>query len=624
MVHFGSNKEREYTVVGRLRKAQLITTFGSGAIVDMPDCSVIIAGTNYWRNNSPILHEPNLQKLLRVSCFKEPYVSPDQDVIPKPDVPAFRFPYYHFCPDGKCGKLAPFWLFGDDKKNRTCSNGHQKRVIVPSRFLAGCENGHLEDFPYNWWVHRGHFSKCPAMDSRKESLRISFSDQTGGLESIVIHCTACGATRSMAGCMGKDALQGYRCRGKRPWLGGKDCNDPQPCECQMRTLHRGASNVYFPVTASALTIPPWSKKAHQEVSEKWDLIDAFLSGNQDDAAIKNFIQKLFNTSPFLLNADSLDNLVKDVKRRFEGKGVDCFDRNLREEEYNVFCMGTYEDENDLQFRTVRENVSGILSDFIEDVVLVKRLREVLALRGFRRIFPEGSQKENGERPSDRHDDNYVSLSDDDQNWLPAIELLGEGIFVRLREDALLKWVSRYGDKYKSMKERLTSSGVKCDNFSPRYVLLHTLSHLLIRQLSLECGYSGAAIKERIYSTYPGSEVPMAGVLLYTSSSDSDGSLGGLVRKGKRDSFESTFMNMLQEASWCSSDPICINSSAQGYDALNYAACHACALLPETSCEMRNCLLDRASIIGTDEDRERGLFGTLLLREVEEDRKEGEF
>ena len=162
-----------------------------------------------------------------------------------------------------------------------------------------------------------------------------------------------------------------------------------------------------------------------------------------------------------------------------------------------------------------------------------------------------------------------------------------------------------------MRNRLYSSNVGCDNFSPRYVLLHTLSHLLIRQLSLECGYSGASIKERIYSTYPESSVSMAGILLYTSSPDSDGSLGGLVRKGLPESFESIFRNMLQEASWCSSDPICIESTAQGYDALNYAACHACALLPETSCEMRNCLLDRAAISGTLADRARGLFGALL-------------
>jgi len=138
-----------------------------------------------------------------------------------------------------------------------------------------------------------------------------------------------------------------------------------------------------------------------------------------------------------------------------------------------------------------------------------------------------------------------------------------------------------------------------------------LSHLLIRQLSVECGYSGASIKERIYSTYPDSSLKMSGILVYTSSSDSDGSLGGLVRNALPETFEMIFRNLLQEASWCSSDPICIESMAQGYDSLNYAACHACTLLPETCCEMRNCLLDRGAVVGSILDRSRGFFGDLF-------------
>lgn len=136
-LHFGSNREqaKPKKVVGRLRKTQLITTFGNGSIVDMPDYSVIMAGSNYWKDSSPILHEPNLEKLLKVSHFKEPYVSNSQDDEMTPDVPAFRFPYYHFCPDPNCGRLMPYWGFGD-VTDRSCANGHPKRNIVPSRFIA--------------------------------------------------------------------------------------------------------------------------------------------------------------------------------------------------------------------------------------------------------------------------------------------------------------------------------------------------------------------------------------------------------------------------------------------------------------------------------------------------------
>lgn len=611
-LHFGSNRDqaKPKKVVGRLRKTQLITTFGNGSIVDMPDYSVIMAGSNYWKDNSPVLHEPNLEKLLKVSCFKEPYVSNSQDDDMTPDVPAFRFPYYHFCPDPNCGRLMPYWGFGD-VTDRSCANGHPKRNIVPSRFIAACTNGHLEDFPYEWWVHYGNFSECPA-DKRNGALRISFSDETGGLDSIVIKCTACGKSRTMAGSMAKDALRGYSCHGKRPWLGSKkEYNDPVSCTAQLRVLQRGASNVYFSMTASALTIPPWSSKVQQEIAVRWEQIEDILDSNPDEYVLRAVVQSVFH-SLLEMQICTIDELISEIKKRYnDGNGGEYTKQNLLEDEYRVFCMGDYDDPEDVQFRIARATVPEFLEDYIEDIVLAKRLREVLALRGFRRITPEQPNADDDRFKGYHLSGDCVPLSDVELNWLPAIEMLGEGLFIKIREDALEEWEDAFENEYQPMRTRLEHSNVGCENFSARYVLLHTLSHLLIRQLSLECGYSGASIKERIYSTYPESDVKMAGILLYTSSSDSDGSLGGLVRKGLPESFEMIFRNMLQEASWCSSDPICIESHAQGYDSLNYAACHACSLLPETSCEMRNCLLDRAAVVGTIKDRERGFFGALL-------------
>lgn len=608
--HFGTNRNqsRQQKVVGQLRKTQLVTTFGSGAIVDMPDFSVIMAGTNYWKDNSPVLHEPNLEKLLKVSHFREPYVSDTQGDDLSPDIPAFRFPYYHFCPD--CGRLMPFWGFGDIS-DRSCAHGHSKRNIVPSRFIAACTNGHLEDFPYEWWVHYGDFSECPA-DKREGALRISFSDETGGLESIVIKCTACGKTRTMASSMSKEALIGYSCHGKRPWLGlKKEHYDPAPCTAPMRVLQRGASNVYFAITASALTIPPWSNKVQQEIAINWDRIEPVLASNPDDDTFRWVVGAVFQ--PIISRGIcTVNELIFEIKKRYNGgDGGEYTKQNLLEDEYRVFCMGDYDKPNDIQFRIARSEVPEFLGNFIEDIVLVKRLREVMALRGFRRISPDQPTPEDDRFRGTNLADGYVPLSDVQLSWLPAIEMLGEGLFIKMDEEAIKEWENEWEAEYLPMGERLEKSNVGCENFSARYVLLHTLAHLLIRQLSLECGYSGASIKERIYSTYPDSDVKMAGILLYTSSSDSDGSLGGLVRKGLPESFEMIFRNMLKEASWCSSDPICIDSHAQGYDSLNFAACHACTLLPETSCEMRNCLLDRKAITGTLKNRYRGFFGELL-------------
>ncbi|MCD7791732.1 MAG: DUF1998 domain-containing protein [Bacteroides thetaiotaomicron] len=605
--HFGKKGEYDKKkVVGSLRRTQLVTTFGSGSIVDMPDYSVIIAATNYWKESSPVLHEPNLERLLKVSCFKQPCVTDNPDGDYAPDIPAFRFPTMHFCPE--CGKLMPYWGFGDES-GRKCTQCNKN--IVPSRFVAACINGHLEDFPYRWWVHNGDFSECSATD-KDASLKISFSDETGGLESIIITCTACNKSRSMAGSMGRNALKGYHCRGKRPWIGMKHIyDDPVACNAPLRGLQRGASNVYFSQTASALTIPPWSSRLSQEIALKWDQISPRLDAGIDRDHLRSFVEGMF-ASLLQLETYTTDDILKEIERyRNQDDGGEYTKQDLYEDEYQVFCLGDYEQPDDFQFRIERTDVPEILDDYIEDVVMVKRLREVLALKGFRRISPEKPDTDDERFAGYSLENDCVPLSETPLNWYPGIEMLGEGIFIRLREDILSEWENNNTEYYEPMLCRLEVSNVECDNFSPRYVLLHTLSHLLIRQLSVECGYSGAAIKERIYSTYPDSSHKMAGILLYTSSSDSDGSLGGLVRNALPEVFERVFRNMLQEASWCSSDPICISSRAQGYDSLNYAACHACTLLPETSCEMRNCLLDRGSVVGSIQDRKRGFFGGLF-------------
>lgn len=604
-LHFGKKGEFDKKkVVGQLRRTQLITTFGSGAIVDMPDYSVVVAATNYWKEASPVLHEPNLEKLLHVSHFRQPYVSENADDKISPDIPAFRFPIMHFCPE--CGRLMPYWGFGDDT-GKTCSQC--KKSIVPSRFIAACINGHMEDFPYKWWVHYGDVSQCPAVE-KNDRLKISFSDETGGLESIVISCTACGKSRSMEGSFAKDALRGYKCRGKRPWIGMKaDHNDPISCDAPLRGLQRGASNVYFSQTQSALTIPPWSSRLNQEIEMYWEDLSPFLDANPSEKSLNDAISLKF-ASFLKLKICTVDDIVKEIKKRKneEQKTGEYTKQDLFEDEYQVFCLGNYDQPDDYQFRIESVDIPDELADYFEDIVMVKRLREVLALRGFRRISPETPSPDKEQFRGYHHDDDCVPLSEQPLDWFPGIEMLGEGIFLRLKEETLSAWENKNVEYYNPMKTRLEESNVECDNFSPRYVLLHTLSHLLIRQLSIECGYSGASIKERIYSTYPNSAKPMAGILLYTSSSDSDGSLGGLVRNALPEQFELIFQNMLQEASWCSSDPICIESKAQGYDSLNFAACHACTLLPETSCEMRNCLLDRGAIVGSIIDRKRGFFG----------------
>ncbi len=602
--------------IGKIRKTQLITTFATGAIAEMPEYTVVMASSNYWSGEK--LYEPNLQRLLGMNYFMEPRYTESQNPMGNADMPAFRFPQIHFCP--KCGKLDNYKNFGDPK-NKKCAVCNKE--IVPSRFIAVCINGHLEDFPFEWWVHFGNLMSC-SEPSNHHKLTIEFKDSTGGLASIVIRCKVCGKERSMEGCMSPKALNGYRCRGKRPWISMKEeSNDPLECDAPMRALQRGASNAYYGITQSALTIPPWSNGIQEEIEKEWGDIQTALENGLDETFLVQLINIKFKdtiASGKYTTSDYLDA----IKKRYGTEQEDTIgytEHSMFEDEYKALCSGyeqTEEGEPE-QFRAEVADISPFLRDFFDEVVLVKRLREVMAFRGFRRLTPA---------LPDESQDSYKGIDlnrelmppwDKPLKWLPAIEMRGEGIFFVLNKERVETWEKNNAARYEKLKKRLGDLRIGKDMFSPRYVLLHTLSHLLIRQLTIDCGYQEAALKERIYSSYPeDGTIDMAGILIYTSSSDSDGSLGGLVRQGESELLEETIRNLLEEASWCSSDPLCIESESQGFNSLNYSACHACTLLPETSCEARNCLLDRASVIGKPDDRDIGFFSELIQNDSDDE------
>lgn len=605
---------------GQLRRTQLITTYGPGAIADFPEnCSVVMASIDKWREDKKaFINEPNLQRLLRVPNFMEPACTAGQDGPQGglSDIPAWRFPYTGFCP--ACGRLGFFTkigrLVGRKYYCRECQDKHGKKIVLlPSRFVSACINGHLADFPYAWWVHSFASEPC---DVWERDLEIEFTGKTGGLDSIIIRCRACGAERSMAGCLGADSLKGFRCHGHRPCL-----NTKEQCAAQPRGMLRGASSIWFPLTASALTLPSARTRLHMAVSEKWHTLKKYLDKGKNGEWLKNILEIEFETE-IEQNLFSIEDLTDFIIAKHKGIGAEKDEnydiRRLHEDEYAV--LSTHQAGGDTcgdsLFHAVAAPVPASLAPYVQKVLLISRLREVMALYGFRRITPEKMDSNNLACQGYNLDKGYVPLSEiangsPRTKWLPAVEMLGEGIFIQLKEDALQTWEAHAQERYAKLASNLAATNVDCPNFSARYVLLHTLSHLLIRQLALECGYSGASIRERIYSTFPDGQRSMAGLALYTSSTDADGSLGGLVRNGHPGNLERIFLNMLREASWCSTDPVCAESTGQGFGGLNYAACHACALLPETSCVMRNCLLDRIALIGTEDDPEIGFFQKLM-------------
>lgn len=307
---------------------------------------------------------------------------------------------------------------------------------------------------------------------------------------------------------------------------------------------------------------------------------------------------------------------------FKGKGVDSdqgtagvqqdtlAESDYRREEYRVFCRDVqegYPKANLLIRSSEMSSYGDLVRSSFERVSLLHKLRETRAFVGFSRIYP-GDDLTQEER--------WKLVALEKKRWLPAVIVRGEGIFLKFREDRLGAWIEKFGLAHEGrfslinhhMGELRERRHQQPKLISPKHVLIHTFAHLLINELVYECGYGSASLRERIYSA--DGENPMSGVLIYTAAGDSEGSMGGLVQMGQPGYLEAVVARALEKARWCSSDPVCIESRGQGPDNCNLAACHSCALLPETSCEEQNRLLDRGVVIGTIESPYSGFFSSV--------------
>ncbi|CBK74206.1 Domain of unknown function (DUF1998) [Butyrivibrio fibrisolvens 16/4] len=595
-------------IAGEIRKSQCITTYGPGALVDFPRASTIIDGIDNWESslgkynfNKMKIHERNLESILGKDFFIQPQMIDNDKKVH--GINATRFPEYCYCPE--CGvldryrkiekKTANIKDYNHESYCAACYQSKNRNVkLIPSRFVVSCEKGHLDDFPYDWWVHR----RTGACGNSK--LTIEISKHTNSLEGIVIKC-ACGAKENLDGIMDKGALYQRRCFGAMPWLGKSedkkgwysDLPEKEPCESQVVVLQRGANNVYYSNVISALTIPPYSSRIQRYLIDYINNLEDYYSKSDSlkEANLRDFFEQ--HCKVLRCDYDSFKRQV-DIALNIDNKSFQN-PRELVIGEYEALCD---DDCKDPDFLTIEAPVPNDLKSFIDQIKIVGRLREVQVLNGFSRVYSSI---------------NIAPISRRPLKWLPANELYGEGIFIRLSENKISEWEQKIGSRYNELLNRGKNHPAvkfRLSGGSARYVLLHTLSHLLIRELTLQCGYSASSIKEKIYCSSE-NESNMCGILIYTASADSDGSLGGLARQGVPEKLLDVFLNMLESASWCSNDPICIDSLGQGYSSLNYAACHACTLLPETSCECGNIFLDRAAIVGTSDNPQIGYFAELL-------------
>ncbi len=609
----GKYGKKQKRVVGDVRQSQVVSVYGVGAIVDFLRDTVIIAGVDEWDADMcsgdfelrKIFNE-NLRSLAGVKYFIEPKIANDTAWSKSKDIPAYVFPEWLYCP--KCKRIvsAKEAANVNQGKSNKCflNRSDGKRcggILVASRFVLVCENGHLEDFPYSWWIHRGEL--CSA--GRNPQISMFNVGDRSDIDSLYVKCEGCGKTVKMAGAFSSNAFageDGYRCKGNHPHLKTKQKKDGAECSAVLKTRLRSSSSIYFPVTLSALSIPPWSRDAVKIIESKYD--DLLLMGG----AIETYLKSKSNST---VTYEQLLEAYEIVRVR-RGSASPRSEADVYYDEYKVLSEKNITSD-DREYSAFLCDLPYGFEPFFEQVTVVDKLTVVEALAGFTRLQPWSGDND-GNNPDRKK---IAPLSSYPKEWLPAVQLKGEGIFVRFREDALELWKKQQGKRYERMAENLENSCLKSrnDRFSPEYVFLHTFTHLLIRQLSNECGYSASSLKEKIYSTFKharNTKQKMHGVLIYLASSDCDGSLGGLIGIAQNpEKFRTLLKGMLQKSQWCSADPLCITSTEQGVDSLNYSACHDCVLLPETSCEFRNVLLDRAAVVGTPEHPEIGFLSGLL-------------
>lgn len=599
--------------LGDLRRSAAAAGYGPGALIDFragdAPISAIAGGLEVWDENFPpagLLHpqairEERLQKKLNVRGFRLPPVrDPGSDRDANRALVAIRFPEWLQCP--RCEKIGPASIWDDPpgRAGRYCapctaaSPGRTPVPTIPVRFVLACERGHLDEFPWHYWV--GHTAEC-----RNRHGFLVLRSEEAGLAGLKLSCPSCNERRSMDGVFSKQTWERMAdCRGRRPWLAEGD----EVCGCKPRAVQRGASNLYFPVVESALSIPPWSDRLQEALGVHWDNI---MNAHPEDRTL--FIRMLArgDLEPVLTELSMTAQDLADELDRREAHQTEIDVDDLRFEEYRQFTGGVSAGSLDKEFEVRPRPVPDNIRPWFSRLVKAVRLREVRAMTGFTRVHPPGD-------PS-----LAARLSARPLDWLPAVEVRGEGVFLELDSQALGAWEAR-----PAVQERAASVDARwaaewLDRYgpdlprnqiiTPRMLLIHTLAHALMGQLTLDCGYSSTALRERLY-VHAGDRA-MAGLLIFTATTDDDGTLGGLQRQGDPERIGRTVEAAVRSQAWCSSDPLCIEDMMTPDDGLTLAACHACVLAPETACEEFNRFLDRATLVGTPSQPDLGFFTDLL-------------
>lgn len=598
----------------QIRNSQLITTFGPGSMMDLPNYSIIVGGLDTWNGGGggEIISEPRLIAKIK-ALLEMPHLelrSPPKNSgklgETEVGITGWQFPEWFVTQDA-----VPLHGPGSRVRSRAMVHRHslvkgkfegddkgKLKPVVPVRFVRACEKGHIGDIDWRYFVHRERINCL-------QQLNLDELGTSGDLAEVRIRCD-CGANRKMADATQKELMSLGTCNGDRPWLGPRS-REEGGCGVPNRLLIRTASNAYFSQVMSVISIPDVKDPLADIVELLWD---QGLKDVDSEAVLESF-RKFNPTAKKAFAEFSGKEILNYLSKRKNAGAPQAHQKPVKQAEIETLLgskdeLGIDVPEGDFFARSLPRSIwASSATESVDKVVLVHRLREVVALLGFTR-FEAQSPDIDGDLDLKVEPARLGRQTD----WLPAYENRGEGVFVSFKKDVVDAWakspdsLARGRELEAGFNNWLREhEGIERRFPGLPFYLLHSISHMLITAVSLECGYPASSIKERIYAGEFG-----YGILLYTGTPDSEGTLGGLVEAGRniKDHLESALRSNLL----CSNDPVCAQHDVKNALDSRYllgASCHGCLLISETSCEQHNDFLDRALVVPTVSHQDAAFF-----------------
>jgi hypothetical protein len=480
------------------------------------------------------------------------------------------------------------------------------------RFVFVSPDGDIRDIDWQKWITAQRLdSKNSDLDSEdletgryilgqdtccdNPSLTYIRSTKLSDLVGITIQCESCKRKKTLGGFFNLRKRKGT-------------ITDSQQKSYPIffKPLIRTSNSIYYPIVMNSLFIPqPEIKLSHDQKSAIRLLSTAGNSPEQIATVTKITL-----------------NEVKQVL----GDGVYLNESEFRKNEYHYLLNEYQYLLNTANFTSAEKNL--ILEEIplnnelklfgFEKLLKIKRLKLTSVQTGYTRLSPMDRDTFSSNQDKFIRFDNkdiplkarFTVSKPNETEYLMGVENFGEGIFINWDDKRITTFISEYlmHEKCKSeinslfqrvqQNEMISKDKITNTIHLAKTLLIHSFSHLIIKELEFLCGYPSSSVAERIYCDTD----TMNGLLIYTIAG-SEGSFGGLIKQADSDNLTRIISSALFRAKDCSSDPICYESDGQGVGGLNYAACFSCLLISETSCEEFNSFLDRRILI----DPQYGFF-----------------